>query len=404
MKNRSNHRISRERRKRIDALHRAFDADLRQAARNTGKVLAPPVLPPPQVTSANPKPLTLDAAVIAEMLCARAGRDQATLNRAKYLAVTVQDREPNAHVRAAFGVERAVVENQQGLPFDQAVPDCFVRGVPYVTFVDGTTRESVFRPDIAWQGMSREDLASLGRLDLDLDKVTTSGSMPACWRPQHPRTVEIADPMRPPMEAMALVATALLHDPILQRPRPMQLTTGPASLASVMCIGLGFAAAAQALSSMLLTCQVLHRPVPYVAEAKHPPLTPEAVVLGLPSAHAYQVASLLGGDDVESYLRRHEIRCGKQARLDPISHVKTLLRLAYDYRFSGRVLVVLGEPDLHHGVVRGLVEKGLVVPATLGGLDTSKQAIWIGYQGQAPWAPHRLPRPTGKVVSFWRWT
>jgi len=170
-------------------------------------------------------------------------------------------------------------------------------------------------------------------------------------------------------------------------------------------MGLGFAGPAQALSGFLPGHRVYHQPVPYYY-FDLPEENWNAVVLNIPGAHAWSVADLLSQRRDTTFLQRRGILTGAKKGIggNSAGHVVDLLDLVLRHRAAGRLLVVIGDPEPYHVVVRALVGTGFLSPAGIAGLNTAERGIWVDYApGKTPWAPAPDSPGDRKVVSFWRW-
>ena len=160
MKHAHHRLLSRERRQRADALHRAYD---RRPERSLDSLLN-------QCSSIGStigdtaQPFTTQKAIRDELQ--RHGKQDvnAVLSvRAGILVEMVADREPNPAVRATWAVERVKMEMSRALPFDHACPDLFVDGQAFSTRLDTTTgRRELHRADFL--GLHSDDLDSIRHL------------------------------------------------------------------------------------------------------------------------------------------------------------------------------------------------------------------------------------------------
>jgi len=243
--------------------------------------------------------------------------------------------------------------------------------------------------------LALRDLARVRRLVPDLDAIKATGTLLASWSPRHKNSIYTCDMTRPPVEALAVVR-AVVGSVAPTKPT-LRLTDTPAAL----CIGCGWGGAAQALSALLPQHWVYHQPWPY-HEIGLPPLAWQVVVLNVPSRlhwRAARVAARPG--EIPPHIRqrvlreiptpsggRHVEQLVREALLN--AKAKTLIALMADYRTHQQAV----------GLLRTRSGKSLA-SVHLNGIDTGQDPIWVAYHKQ-PWTPHGLPRPTGRVVSFWR--
>lgn len=400
-KHRNQHR---EQRQRIDRLHRAFDGRQVDYAAGVPDLDVVGAAPAEEDGRSSDK-LTLSRFLEDEFIKRSWGkRSPMTAVRARDFALSVADLDPNPEVIAAFGVERALDLVSHHVPFDHAAPDCFVDGEAYRVGFDPITNQNVFEVD-NWTGLAFPDLASLQRLVVDFDRLRVRRSVTATWAPTRPVIMLTADAMRPPMEALTIAANVVrAHEAAKFRTGPRILE--PATYPCVQCIGLGFAGAAQALSVMLPFHQIHHTRAPYYTALPLGSPDSEAVILNVTSAHAWQVAKMLGGNRAPMpYLVRRAVLRGDVPVRDPTKHVTELLMMAMPFRRRGKPLIVIGDTIPHHDALEKLKSHGLIAPLTVPELelDTANSALWVAYP-KAAWAPFGVPSPLSAVMSVWRWT
>lgn len=370
----------REEHRRVDGLHRAFDAAIQ-----AGKWLRRPTYTP------SPE-------YVQDELRRRRRSGLALLQSAQDFSDGVISIEPNPVVRAAFGVERALDQGIQGLPFNHWVPDCFLDGVAYRSCFDWLRNTAVWEP-LDWSSLSQAALSSVRKVKVSLADVAATQILRATWRPDDLTSVATCDPLRPPVEALALVANVIA--PGAQGSAVCECE--PQRFPSVLGIGLGFAVAAQCLSVLLPAHRVYHLPVPFERGVKTPRGPWQAVFVNIPNARAWAVADLLSQRRDTGYIERRQVLRGGDTKGD--DYIIELLQLVIKHCAQGSLLAVMGDPKPYHIALLALVERGFIVPVPFAELDTGKRGVWVDYAaGEVPWAPHRIPRPTGKVVSFWRWT
>jgi hypothetical protein len=380
---------SRELYQRVAALHRTFEGSQHPAP----KLRTQPTVA--KLDEAHPH--SLDHRVRREVerfgWRSATGREGVT-TRAKLFALQMQQREGHPAVLARFGVERALDELLVFLNnMTINLPAYFVAGKPF-------TRAG--NPEHEWGCLSPRDLDTIKRLDVPLDRIKTTATFPATWSAGRPSRMLRADTVRPPMEAVALAAQLI-----------RRVLAGPSfspfgfhefdldSLRPVLCIGTGFAATAQALSALLPLRHVYHLPRPLFELPVARQLW-DAIIVNIPSRRSWRVAWHIGMSDRTTFVRRRAVLQTRHGIESPLGHIGNLLMKATRHRVGGKVLVLMGDPPQHHEAVSRLRAAKLVEPLVVEGIDTSERPIWVGYDKQ-PWAPHGLPRPTGKLVSIWRW-
>jgi len=353
----------------------------------------------PESDEVNNRPFTLSDSIKNEARC-NGGKISSVLSvRAEMIARLVEIREPNPVVRAAFGVERAKVEMSHALPFDHSCPSAFIDGEGFADNFDPALRCRELRPAPEGPGLHPEDLKSLR----NLRPRVREGCVTANWAPSHPVRVWDADPVRPPAEALALVAKQI--NGRVGYDEEEFLGIHEIKAPTIMCIGLGFSAAVQALSAMAPNALVRHIPVPYLflnqgEMNRLARMNWDVVILNVPTLHAWQVGALLGGAPGMSFLQRRTIMEGRLAKNDPIAHVNALVDLTEKFRRPGTSLAVLGDPAPFHEAMRIMGDTTESLPDDMFGTD--KRAVWIDWT-ERPWAPHNIPKPTGKIVTFRRW-
>ncbi len=242
--------------------------------------------------------------------------------------------------------------------------------------------------------LALKDLARIRRLIPDVASVRASARLPATWSPQHNHTIYTCDVIRLPVEALALVkqvvmdtTSAVTRDYSLARKNP-----------AALCIGAGWGGTAQALSALLPLHWVYHQPWPY-HDAALPPLPWEVVVLNVPSKHHWSVAEMMRNPGEVPHRTRQRVLRGHDGPGG--QHVKVLVEAALDQVAPDTLLVLLADQKTYQQAVGLLRTSPKVLPTTDLGMDTQARPVWIGYDKQ-PWAPHGLPRPSGRLLTFWR--
>ncbi len=372
----SNRRQKREFRQRVDALHRAYHRRPQPTVASLGEE-APAI--------GDLVPFTL-AHEVVEQASRKYGQSDVLVAWAQQLAGSFGSQEPNNRVRAAWAVEQAQMELSRGLSFDHAYPDLFIGGTAYQSRQNSNT--GIQRLD--WSGLHRDDLESIRHLNPTVHEDVVS----AKWAPTNSCRVYDSDPIRPPVESLALIRQQVLCEPNGFDSGIYDVTSG-----SVLGIGLGFAADAQALSALLPHHHVHHIPVPYFTpQYEMERLTQQGwdlVVIGIPSLHFWQVAKMLSSNDNMSYLKHRAILQGKYVGGNPSAHVEEILDVASRFLKPNTTVALVGAPEPYQVAISSLQSSLEPLP------DTSSRAVWVDYEKQ-PWAPHDLPRPTGRLVSFWR--
>jgi hypothetical protein len=375
--------LGREQRERIDALHRAWD-------RGNHEHFA-------EATSASSVKKPVDPLTLDEELCRKVQRHRSANNsgvtylmcRAKDFACAMQHLEQNPGILAAFGLERAVDEIARFALDDLAgpAPGCFVDGVGCADAAQ-YPRATEFRK-VEGTALAPADLGSLRRLQLHHDDDDT---VPVRWAPPHPQRVLSMDMIRPPVEAVVLAAAAVEAE----TSAPSSRLYEPSGFPPVLLLGAGHMAAAQALSVRLPACRVYHSPLPYSAPSL-PVQQWEAVIVNIPSGHAWAVAEMIGDGFKGSFVERRRVLRSKWAGSNDRQYVHELLNVAQEHRVEGKPLVLMADKAAHHAAAGRLRASGV---AELVG--NKKRGVWVGYD-IAPWAPHNVPSPTGRVVTTWRW-
>ena len=376
-----NRRLTRELRRRVDRLHREYDRHDR----------LPGLLDEndrPRSGAPSDSRFTLRAEIRACLDRRRETWSGIASFGAERYAREMADLELNPVVLAQFARERVGADARQALSFDHAPPLYYLNGRPCVVDGRGRVRRASF-DGRDYPAVPAEVIASARTVNVDVELAKASGVVPARWSPGRSSPVVDCDPMRPPVEAMALIAAVV-----------------PASAANVVCAATGYSFAAQALSAHLPHSLVHADPTPYETSAGSPAASFDLTVLGFPSFHQYLVAWALlgrGGDaPVTCHLGRQAILHGTGRRADEVHHLPELLHRARVHRSPGKLLALVGDPEPHHAAVVQLL-RGADIEPTVGGLETERRGIWVDYVAPQP-SRYGVPRPTGKVVSFWRWT
>lgn len=402
---RSHRRLDQERRFRVEGLHRVVDRGVDSSFLLSTGIDSGKAVPRRE----DCLPFTLDHYLRTEVERRRAGKldvQEFLLSRAKDLAHQVEAHELNPFVLARFAVERVIEEQAASLAaFSCSVPNYFVGGKGFSVHEETPRGARTSSPD-PWTAFSPRDLNALQANRPSMVK-TTKSTITATWEPTDPSLMATADVVRAPYEALALAATGIrsfLGDTwAFEDSEDWTQDLGISSAAiPLLTIGLGYAAPAQALSAMLGSDFEVHSiRAPYVVQEPEPRAW-QAMILSIPSAHEWNIAYQVGNtEDVTKHAWRSTLRdVGSRAST---THVRKLADLSIQYRIRGTVLVILASADTYHLVVGSLRERNLIEPLIVGSLDTSKRPTWVAYDNYPPWAPHGLPSPTGRLVSFWRW-
>jgi len=380
--------------KRVIALHRAFENQVSPMKESNSPTEVE------ELETAHPQSLDYNIRKEVERFRRQhsAGRELLT-EKAMEIAKNMAHRENHPLVLARFGVERAVDEMARSIhSLTENLPRCFVNGVRL---------PSMDEQQEDWSCLGPNDLHAIQRISIPLLRIQWEGVFPARWHSQQNISRLTADPIRPPMEALALSAamyraTRMSSSVGLSFPAYWGSTTDDlGSKPSILCVGMGIAGAAQALSALLPHYYVHHQASPYYALVV-PRQSWDAIFVNLPAPHHWRVARYIGEQPDLPYLKRRAILQKRYSEQRPNEHVESLLRTATRHRVSGKALILMGDREQHHEAVLSLRHANMVAPLIVGGIDTSKRPVWVGYD-KSPWAPHGLPSPTGKLVSIWRW-
>ena len=84
-------------------------------------------------------------------------------------------------------------------------------------------------------------------------------------------------------------------------------------------------------------------------------------------------------------------------------HVELLVNEALKHVGPKTLIVLMADYRTYQQALGHLRVNRVVTPVTFNGIDTGQQPVWCAYR-QQPWAPHGLPRPTARMVSFWKVT
>ena len=299
-------------------------------------------------------------------------------------------KDPCPKVAAAYGLERALHENGSWLP-DGAGADCYVGGDAYTVMGDPLLNARRFiRCEDRLDPIKQPDRADLRKRTAPWEEAATGG-ITAGWAPKVRATLFDCDAMRPPVEALALVADAF-------RAGPVPIRMKPDKLPPLLCIGLGWGAGAAALSIQMSAHRVFHLPVPFDAP-RVAPLKWQAVVVNVPDWKSWRVMEMLGHPTDFTVSQRLKIL---REHHDPTraDHVPAILDLVRQHVRPGVPVAVLTACGVHQRVKAALTGDLGLQGQVVAGIDTDKRPIWVGYE-RRPWAPHQVPSPTGRLVSFW---
>lgn len=126
----------------------------------------------------------------------------------------------------------------------------------------------------------------------------------------------------------------------------------------------------------------------------------DLIILNLPSLHALQVAWVLSNGMDVPFIKRRSIFQGSLATKEPTSHVTSLVEIALKFKRASFPIAILGDPIPFHEALHKL--KTLTEPSSGELFDAESKPIWVNYK-QKPWVPHKLPQPTGKLLTFRSW-
>jgi hypothetical protein len=388
-------RVHRELRLRVDALHRQHEKvapAVFAAEVDAQKTLHADLTDAP--------PLTLAFEVAQEFdrrRCHRAIHDKMLEQVRGWAMVNGKwafGRDPNIRVCAAFAVEMAQHQAVRSLPYDSTPPDCLVHGEPYADCFDALQNARVFQPmDPDWPSpLTRPDRDRVGRLSVDWEQVQAERLASASWTPQQPKSGYSCDLMRPPEAALALLKLVV--------PTPSQIGLCPDKFPAVLLVGAGWCAAAQVLSMLLPLHRVYHLPMPFADKVQPAGIKWDAVVINVPSAHHWAVARA-SAKPGELPARVHQAILQGHLTLRDNQHVEAIVQAAAKHLQPGCFVTVMADHDTYGLTLEAMHRVAQLAPALVHGIDTSKQPIWAGYD-ERPWAPHGFPRPSGRLVSFWK--
>lgn len=332
--------------------------------------------------------LTLDAAVhdeIAKMRLAAKWKAR-LLGLALPHARWATAADPSATACARYAVERAwSVLHVAGA----------LSGGPPSTWVSGHPLDVYGREDpTADRSFGSTDLASLVRPQPILTTVPGDHVIDAHWNPSEPGFLFHGDPIRPPIEAVKLVADIALEE------------FGQQHRGTAVTVEMGHSAGAQALSAFLprwivhsTGTDAIYGPWATV-KAKDPSL----VVVNIPSDITRVAATVMsqGEADLEQTLRGLD----QPRRVDGIiNQLPRVEDLALSHVQQDSVLAVMGDAATHkhhHGLQYLGDHLDLdAVPMGVLGIDFDKRAILVRHT-KTPWAPYLVPPATDRVVSVWR--
>jgi hypothetical protein len=317
-------------------------------------------------------------------------------------------RDDNPNVCARFAVDMALNWATRSLGFDIAPPGCFVQGGLRPSYFD-VLKNSWVWPMTKWPipddddggaqpdtttpvPLMYGDLAQLTKAAQNLALARCLKVIPATWAPKTQSSIYICDMTRPPVEVLVVITRAM--EALSPPRRSLSLISTPAAL----CIGAGWGGTAQALSALLPLHWVYHQPWPY-HDLAMPPLDWEVVVLNVPARHQWLAAKVIGTPG-EVPTRIHKKVMRGIGSNNGGKHVELLVKAAVSKLGPKTLLVLVADHRTYQSALGHLKTRAQVVPATFDGLDTEKQPIWVGYENR-PWAPHGLPRPTARLMSFW---
>ena len=376
--------LHRELRHRVAALH--HQRDLYDARADHDTILADHDV---EAVAVGQNHLTLDAAVsdaISGMRLAKKWKNHLrcrALPHARWAATV----EPSATACARYAVERAWSAIHVAAALSGRYPTpTWVAGRPHDLY--GRDNPSASRP------FGSADLARLEGISSLLPAIPGDHVVDAVWTPTKADNLHYGDPVRPPVEALRLVADFALKE------------YGQEHRGTAVTVELGHSAGALALSVFLprwiiqsTGTDALYGPWPSI-KAKSPTL----VVVNIPSDAARAAAAVMsqGEVDLEQTLRGLDQPRRVDGIIDQLPRVEDLAR---PHVHPGSLLVVIGDAATgkHHHGLRYLRDHLDLVPVPVGvpGIDFQKRAFLVRYP-KKPWAPYLVPPATDRVMSVWR--
>lgn len=296
----------------------------------------------------------------------------------------VRSFDPSIRIQLAVGRNLAQKEALNGIPFYDHAPNLFVAGNPH--FWSDAARDMILG---TWPGFSVRDLSSIASLPLSTD----SSVIPASWSPLDKTRLWDCDVMRPPAEAIALVGQHIRGNASIEIE---QYSAQPSK--KILTHGLGFGLAAQALSAALPNDFVYHLNIPYARYSDSDTRLLlrlchwDWIVIGIPSSGACAIATYLGSSLDISYKRHKAILAG--AYCDDELIVSTRSILAACHR-TGTQIALLAEPKEYHRFIQS--HKAILASRAS---EKEHNPVWVDYV--MPEKTHfGLPSPGGRLVSFW---
>jgi hypothetical protein len=290
-------------------------------------------------------------------------------------------------------------------------PALYRNGMPWASYTDPFRGPTVEHPTECRTAYTASDLDRL-RLLPGLVARSLSASGETClqgtWSPEGETRVHASDLMRPPVEALAVVALDAGAVEVTAFTGIVEIVPSTAVSKQVLAIGFGHQAGVQALSVMLPDASIYADAAPYHSD----PIKPRAwhlLVVNVPLASAVEIAACLGsgGSEHQPTVREFgEVRARSLRKLDArIDHLGGLLGRLALHAHAGCKLVVLADPQLAGAVQGQLTDRGYrrselaVGTRKLPALYTASE---VHPEGAPPRLGRRgLPAPTGRVVTAW---
>lgn len=200
------------------------------------------------------------------------------------------------------------------------------------------------------------------------------------------------DPLRPPQEALHLVAEAT---------RATQKARDTSSDLHVVAVEMGHTWAAQALSQQLPWATIhctgeTYRPWPDIDTGNG---VAGLVVVNIPSIRTCRIMDTLTSEEAPRSWRRR-VKAIQQGDINPTRDIQAILALAHPYLKPGTILALMGDRETYHQALAQLRGAQDIIPLTINGWDSSKRATLVRYP-RRPWSPWMIPAPTDRLVSMW---
>lgn len=326
--------------------------------------------------------------------------------RAYPLALWGLTRDPAEEVVVAFAVEYVLDQLALMSSTGDDAPSLFRNGMPCVPNpAPGASTLAQCRT-----AYTAEDLDRLRHLPgvvaqglAGPDETCLAGT----WFPEIETAVHTSDMIRPPVEALAVVALDAGAVEVSTFTAIVEIGASTVVGKQVLAIGLGHQAGAQALSVMLPDADIYTDAGPYHGN----PVEPRAwdlLVVNIPLASTIEVAACLGsgGSEEQPSVREFgEVRSRSRRALDArVDHIPGLLARVGRHAHAGCRLTVLADPQLARVVQDALTAKGYTRSELAAG-DRRLPAVYSGGEvhpeGLRRPGRRGLPAPTGRVLSAW---